>query len=294
MKVKSCFCSAAILVMLSGTCGAAPQLKALIIDGQCNQYHDWKANTIVLKKILEDSGLFTVDVATSPPKGQDLSDFKPNFSTYNVLVLNYDGDPWPAETRTAFVDYVRSGGGVVVYHSADNAFTDWKEFNEIIGLGGWGGRTEKAGPYLRLRDGKWVAVDAAGPVGHHGPAHPYVVVTREEQHPVMAGLPKEWMHVKDELYDSLRGPAQNLTVLASAYSDPNNGGTGEHEPILFTIQYGKGRVFHTVLGHGSAEMKCVGFITTLQRGAEWAATGKVDQKVPADFPTATQVSVRNF
>ena len=125
MKVKSCFCSAAILVMLSGTCGAAPQMKALIIDGQCNQYHDWKANTIVLKKILEDSGLFTVDVATSPPKGQDLSDFKPNFSTYNVLVLNYDGDPWPAETRTAFVDYVRSGGGVVVYHSADNAFTDF-------------------------------------------------------------------------------------------------------------------------------------------------------------------------
>jgi uncharacterized protein len=109
----------------------------------------------------------------------------------------------------------------------------------------------------------------------------------------MAGLPKEWLHVKDELYDSLRGPAQNLTVLASAYSDPKTQGTGEDEPILFTIRYGKGRVFHTVLGHGPEEMKCVGFITTLERGTEWAATGKVTEKVPPDFPTVSQVSVRN-
>lgn len=294
MTLKPWFYSAIALFVLSGSCQAAPQLKALIIDGQCNQYHDWKANTVILKKILNDSGVFVVEVATTPPKGQDLSTFRPNFSAYKVVILNYDGDPWPLETRAAFINYVRSGGGVVVYHSADNAFTDWKEFNEIIGVGGWGGRTEKSGSYIRLREGKWVAVNSPGPSGHHGPPHPYVVETRDEKHPIMAGLPKEWLHVKDELYDSLRGPAENVTVLASAYSDPKNGGTGEDEPILFTIQYGKGRVFHTVLGHGVEEMKCVGFITTLQRGAEWAATGRVSQKVPTDFPTATQVSTRNF
>jgi len=115
-------------------------------------------------------------------------------------------------------------------------------------------------------------------------------------HPIMAGLPIKWMHAKDELYDSLRGPAENVTVLASAYSDKATGGTGEDEPMLMTIAFGKGRVFHTAMGHNNGKdlgaQKCVGFIVTLQRGTEWAATGKVTQKVPADFPTAEKSSSR--
>jgi uncharacterized protein len=272
---------------------AEPRLKALIVDGQCNQYHDWKAITPVLKKTLEDTRLFTVDVSSTPAAGENMEIFKPNFSAYQVVMLNYDGEDWPEATRTAFVQYVHSGGGLVIVHSSDNAFPKWREFNEMIALGGWGKRNEQSGPYVRLRDGKFVPVDSPGPGGHHGPPRPYVVTTRAPEHPVMAGLPSEWLHVKDELYDSLRGPARNLKVLASAYSDPNSGGTGEHEPILFTIQFGKGRVFHSVMGHGPEEMKCVGFITTLQRGAEWAATGKVTQKVPPDFPTSDRTSIRN-
>ena len=100
------------------------------------------------------------------------------------------------------------------------------------------------------------------------------------------------MHAKDELYDRLRGPAENLHVLATAYSDPATRGSGFHEPMLMTISYGKGRVFHTTLGHALEASQCVGFITTLQRGAEWAATGKVTQKVPSDFPTADKTSSR--
>ena len=107
------------------------------------------------------------------------------------------------------------------------------------------------------------------------------------------------MHTKDELYSELRGPAKNVTVLATAYADPAKKGSGEHEPMLMTIEYGKGRVFHTVLGHvGPNEtdpvdsISCVGFVTTLQRGTEWAATGKVTQEIPDDFPTEDETSLR--
>jgi hypothetical protein len=110
----------------------------------------------------------------------------------------------------------------------------------------------------------------------------------------MAGLPEKWMNGKDELYSALRGPAKNLTVLATAYCNPEIDGTGEHEPILFTVNYGKGRMFHTPLGHAAENMHCVAFIYTLQRGAEWAATGKVTQtKLPADFPAAEKASYRD-
>ena len=108
----------------------------------------------------------------------------------------------------------------------------------------------------------------------------------------MAGLPVKWMHTKDELYDRLRGPAQNVTVLASAFSDPARGGSGEDEPLLMTIAYGKGRVFHTALGHALDAIRDAGFATTLQRGVEWAATGRVTQKVPADFPSESKTMPR--
>ena len=246
----------------------------------------------MLKKILEDSGLFQVDVATAPG-GKDLDQFKPNFKDYNVVVSNYNGSPWSAETRKAFVDCVKSGGGFVTIHAANNAFGDWAEYNEIIGLGGWGGRNEKSGPYVRWKDGQFVRDMSKGGGGSHGKQHAFQMIIRDSKHPITAGLPTEWMHASDELYDRLRGPAKDMTVLATAFSKKDTGGTGEHEPLLMAIKYGEGRVFHTALGHSVGAMKCVGFIVTLQRGAEWAATGKVTQtKVPDDFPAADKVSTR--
>ena len=99
----------------------------------------------------------------------------------------------------------------------------------------------------------------------------------------MQGLPAAFMHRQDELYNSLRGPAKNVTVLASAMS-PKDNGSGEEEPMLMVIPFGKGRVVHDALGHGAEAVHCVAFAVTLQRSTEWAATGKVTQKVPADFP----------
>ena len=263
------------------------KLKALILDGQNN--HNWKSTTPVIKYALESSGKFTVDVATSPAK--ETTGFAPVFKNYNVVISNYNGARWPKETDAAFLDYVKNGGGFVCVHAANNSFGDWAEYNTIIGLGGWGGRNEKSGPYVTYRDGKIFRDMAKGNGGSHGSQHDFLVTIHDTEHPITKGLPKEWLHVKDELYDRLRGPAENMTVLATSFSDKAKGGRGEHEPMMMVLDYGKGRCYHTPMGHADYSMKCVGFIFTLQRGAEWAATGKVTlNDIPKNFPTKEATS----
>ncbi len=287
-KLLLCF---AILVLLAAQPYGAEKISALVIDGQNN--HDWKLTTPYLKAILENTGLFAVEVATAPPSGEDMSAFSPDFENYDVLVMNYNGDPWPAATRESFERYVRNGGGLVIFHAADNAFPEWKEYNLMIGLGGWGERNEKDGPYLHWENGKAVRDTSPGKAGSHGKRHEFIVDNRMPDHPIMEETSPRWKHTMDELYDSLRGPAENVALLATAYSDPETGGTGKHEPILFTVGYGKGRVFHTVLGHDDVSCSGVGFMTTFARGTEWAATGKVTIPVPDDFPGEQEAASRN-
>ncbi|MEX0867595.1 MAG: ThuA domain-containing protein [Pirellulales bacterium] len=271
---------------------AAEKLKALILDGQNN--HNWKSTTPVMKKALEDSGRFTVDVATSPPGGQDISGYKPAFAEYDVVVSNYNGQRWSKETEQALLDYVSGGGGFVVVHAANNSFGDWEEYNRMIGLGGWGGRNEKSGPYVYLdSDEKLIRDESAGRGGSHGPQHEFQVIVRDENHPVTKGMPTAWLHAKDELYGHLRGPGESMSILATSYAAPEKGGRGLHEPMIMTIDYGDGRVFHTPMGHADYSMKCVGFITTLTRGSEWAATGEVTIPIPDDFPGENEVRSRD-
>jgi type 1 glutamine amidotransferase len=272
---------------------SAGPIKVMLLDGQSGgAYHNWRLTTPVLKKELEATGLFSVTVVTAPTSDQDFSGFKLDFGQYKVIVMNYDGPDWPADLRARFEKYVSDGGGLVIVHAADNAFPDWPAYNEMIGIGGWRKRTATAGPYWYIKDGKLVSDPSPGPTGAHGARLPFQVKTQQPEHPIMKGLPPIWMHFPDELYGTLRGPGKNMTVLATAYSDPNNHGTGHDEPMLMVLRYGKGRIFHTVMGHDVAALSCVGFMTTYQRGTEWAATGKVTQKVPAAFPTATTVSYR--
>jgi hypothetical protein len=268
---------------------AAEKLRLLIIDGQNN--HNWKATTPVLQDFLTRSGRFEVSVATTPPAKSPTeawADFRPQFSEFQVVLSNYNGELWPEPVQRDFEKYVRDGGGLVIVHAANNAFPQWPEFNAMIGLG-WRGAT--FGDRLTVNDaGETVRTEKGqGPGAGHGPQHEFTIRIRDAAHPVVKGMPAEWLHAKDELYHGQRGPAQNLHLIATAFSDASKGGTGAHEPMIWWIPFGKGRVFTTVMGHADYSMKCVGFQSVVARGSEWAATGEVTLPLPENFPSADKV-----
>jgi mono/diheme cytochrome c family protein len=293
--LKRCATIVVAVAIASVSFRAAAPIRVMILDGESGgPYHNWQLTTQVLKKELDDPGLFQVDVVTAPPAGSSFGTFKPDFPKYQAVVLNYDApdERWPADLKAAFERYVTDGGGLVVVHASDNAFPGWTAFNEMIGVGGWRNRNEKAGPLWFFQDGTLKSDSTPGQAGSHGQRLPFRVTVRDPNHPITRGLPGVWMHQGDELYAKMRGPGRNMTVLATAHSDPANNGTGRDEPQLMVLSYGRGRVFHTTMGHDVSALSSVDFVVTFQRGTEWAATGGVTQKVPADFPGPDSVSFR--
>ncbi len=313
-------CGVAALLLCCSGARAAEKIKTLIVDGQNN--HDvWPKSTIMMKHYLEETGMFEVEIARTrflwksereaaflplaglagvfEPLKEPKPDpnFRPDFKKYRLVVSNFGwkAADWPEETRRDFEAYMAEGGSLVVVHAADNSWPDWPEFNKMIGVGGWGNRTDKHGPYVYYNAaGELVRDPRPGPCGRHGPQNEFVVTIRDREHPITKGLPDFWMHTKDECYSFLRGPAENMTVLATACDTPELKAAGRHEPMLMAIRYHKGRVFHTTLGHDDYSIESVGFITTFLRGAEWAATGAVTLPVPPDFPRADKSASRPF
>jgi type 1 glutamine amidotransferase len=291
-------CKFLVLLFLIPILLQAKPIKVMLLTGQTDKFHNWEVSSAHLKATLNLYEKFETDVVLIPNNPSAMADFAPVFSDYQVVVLNQNGDEWPEKTKKAFVEFVRNGGGLVVIHEANNAFPHWKEYNQICGLGGWKGRNENSGPYYYWKDGEYVKDFSPGKAGKHGKRVPYTINIRDTEHPITRGIPEKWLHQNDELYGNLRGPAENIHVLATAFSDSKTGGTGKEELVLFTIDFGKGRVFHSIMGHTSDRfsdsVQDVGFQVTFLRGTEWAATGKVKQKLPSDFPTETEVLLRDL
>ena len=279
----------------------APRLRVLIVDGINN--HDWATATHAITEILTATALFSVEASTSPPRGappEAWNAWHPDFSGYDVVINNFngghleDGVEWPASVQVALEKFVRGGGGLVVYHAANNAFLKWKAYNEMIGLG-W--RSKSFGPGLAVSDDDKIVVIPKG-TGLE-PGHPermdFQMHVRDTHHPITAGMPRVWMHPSEQLTHGQHGPAEGLTILTYAHSPVSN----QNEPMDWVRRYGKGRVYTTMLGHtwageSTINLDCVGFQTLLARGVQWAATGAVTIPIPADFPGPERVSLRKL
>ncbi|MEJ6601771.1 MAG: ThuA domain-containing protein [Verrucomicrobiia bacterium] len=307
-----------LLVAFANGGFAAEKIKVMLLTGQSNKYHNWQGSSAAIRQHLEVAGIFQVDTVVAPALGGDFSSFAPNWSDYQAVVLDYDGEEWPESAKASFVKYVKNGGGLVTVHGTNNSFAYWPEFLAMTGVGGWGGRNlydpilspddpsratnrnETWGPRVYWECGEMVHDDSPGGATHP-PRHDFLVTVRDYDHPVTRDLPEVWLHANDEVYANLRGPAKNISILATGFADPTLKNASPHnEPIIFTIGYGKGRILQNTMGHVGAKedatvpsVQSVGFIVTLQRGVEWAATGEVTQSVPGDFPTAYHTSLRS-
>ncbi len=326
----------AISLLLTSSLYSREPIRVLIVDGANN--HDWQITTDAIRATLNSTGQFAVEVATAPQStmyksvrvdqkadeatkqqfadfvvkhsapsrtkleqglNQQWEDWNPNFSKYDTVLLNYNGRSWSKAMQTSLVTFVRDGGGLVLIHAANNGFRDWTEFNEMIGLGYNGSRGTKEGECTKIdpKTGKRYLC-CVGKNSGHGSKHPFVVQVRAPNHPIMQGIPLAWRHGTDELYHNLRGPAKNITVLSSAFSDIKQRGTGHHEPITWTVTYGKGRVVETTMGHfwpnqnNWDSLYCVGFQTVIARSCQFTATGKVTLDLPASFPKNGQTSIK--
>ena len=246
---------------------APPKLQALIITGQNG--HDWRATTPVLREMLEATGKFDVRVIEEFRGGGPET-----LAPYDLVILNYFERRrpelrWGERADSALLDYVKSGKGLLVYHFSVAAFDGWTEYEKIC-AGNW--RPNQ---------------------GHHSARHDFAVKVTDSSHPVTAGMKLEFPQPNDELYANLRWqPKDSFHVLATAYDDHSlyGGkarqpvpGAGLDHPMLWTVNYGKGRVFVTALGHDVPAIKTPAFIGTFTRGAEWAATGAVTIPPPAEL-----------
>ncbi len=276
------------------------KIRVLILDGFSN--HNWKLNTRMLRAILEPSGLFDVSVSTIPPvTAADAAPWKPDFSHADVIIQTCNdihqphAPQWSEQVKRDFVSFVKGGGGVFIFHSANNAFPDWPEYNDIIGLG-W--RPASYGTALQMtEDGRITRIPAGQGKGTGHAARSDVLVHSLPNNPIHQGLPPLWMTPKLEVYAYARGPAANVEVLSYG-QDPKS---KEYWPLEWTVTYGEGRVYASSFGHvwgdesptsQPVDLLAVDEQVLIMRALQWLAKRPVTVPVPQDFPTTQAVSVR--
>jgi type 1 glutamine amidotransferase len=237
------------------------KIRVLILSGRNN--HDWRATTPFLRKILVDSGRFDVRVEEEPAGVTAAT-----LAAYDVLVLDYEGPRWGDVTERAVENFVKQGKGLVAVHAANYAFTGLEVLADNHKPSGL--QQPPWLEYLQMVGGWWTE---GRPKTAHAPRHCFTVKFIDHEHPITRGL-AESFRISDELYHSPQ-MSPGAHILATAFDDPANGGTGKDEPLMWTVNYGQGRVFYTALGHDVSAQQESGYVCTFARGAEWAATGAV-------------------
>jgi uncharacterized protein len=238
LAVLSLCCIVSVALPLSAADPPTPPAKALILTGQEYPGHPWKETAPLLAKFLAADPRLVTSVNTDP---KFLA--SPKLHDYDVIVLNYMN--WQApdpgeEARANLKKFVEGGKGLVLVHFACGAFQGWPEFQTIAG---------------RVWDPK---------LRGHDPHGKFTVEIAPKDHPITRGMKP--FETVDELYTCLTGDKE-IDILATAKSKVDQ----KNYPMAFVNRYGKGRVFHCVLGHDAKALSGDGVQDLYRRGTAWAA-----------------------
>ncbi|WDE96294.1 ThuA domain-containing protein [Lentisphaera profundi] len=269
------------------------KVQVLIVDGFSN--HDWKKTTELIKTLLKEEKEFEISVATVPIKGDPVwSGFLPDFKKYKLVIQNTNdinnGNSWPLAAQKAFEKYIYEGGNMLVFHSANNAFPAWKEYNKMIGLG-W--RNKDFGKAIHIENDQLVLVPAGqGENTGHGKRRD-LIVHKLDEHAITKDYPKQWMAADLEVYRYARGPAENMTVLSYAKDLK----TEKNFPIEWIVKYGKGEIYNSTYGHYwkgqktlPAGVRCVAFRTSFTRATRYLSDVPA-KALPNNFPSSQAVEL---
>ncbi|NQV31362.1 MAG: ThuA domain-containing protein [Phycisphaeraceae bacterium] len=242
------FIGIALMVRMPAYGNTQARIRVLILSGSNN--HNWQKTTPCLKQIFDANDLFQVSVTEQPQTcgAEDLANIDVIVSNWNAFGKGKADTDWPAPTRTAFLDFIRQGGGHVMVHAGGSSFYDWPEYHRIAAS--WGPKTS------------------------HGPMHTFKVEVADPNHALVRGVKP--FSIRDELWNSTKFP-EDSHVLLTAHSSQKNGGTGQPETLLCVSSFGRGRCVNLMLGHDVSAMRYLEFQQLLSRSCAWAGHSRLEQ-----------------
>ncbi len=240
----ACVATALVFASPASAAQAPAKIKVLLVTGDDVQpAHNWREVSQAIRETLVGSGKFEVRIC----EDAGVLDSAATLARYDLVFLHLYNAKTPtlsADAKESLTGFVKDGKGLVISHLSSASFKEWDEFHKLCGR-------------------YWVM----GKSGH-GPRSGFKVRIANKDHPITQGLAD--FEADDELYAKLQGDAP-IAILVEADSDWSK----QTEALAFTVQYGKGRVFHETFGHDGKAVQNPAVQKLIQRGAEWAATGKV-------------------